>query len=209
MRYVDLGTGVDPVGALALQDRIHANVVAGAEDTFMVYEPRACYTAGTEATWQELAAVDAVVVPIDRPGHIGWLAPGMLVSSAIVAVPDGMHGRDWLQVLRDATAKTLTEFGVAVTCHINQRSLCAVSTDGLAATVASISVDCIDGVTMHGVSINVSADTSQCIADMRRLLTRRLTSMQAVLGYRPSVESVAQALRLNIAGATRALSLAA
>jgi lipoyl(octanoyl) transferase len=142
------------------QQDVHAAVVAGTQDdTVLLLEHAAVYTAGKRTEPHERPFDGTPVIDVDRGGKITWHGPGQLVGYPIVRLPDPVdvvaHVRRLEQVLID----TCSDLGLA-TERVEGRSGVWVRGDDRRPDrkVAAIGIRVAQGVTMHGFALNCDCD---------------------------------------------------
>ena len=192
--------GVVPYAdALALQRRVHGEVVAGRRgDTLIVLEHPHVYTLGRRARAddvladaRELAAMGAEVHHTDRGGEATYHGPGQLVAYPIIDLRRWGGGPlKYVRALESAIIAALGEFGIAAE---SEGRPTGVWTGGR--KIAAIGVKVSRRVTMHGFALNVSTDLSYFDRIVAcGLPDARATSMRRELGRDISVGEVAPAL---------------
>ncbi len=151
---------VDYMAGWRRQQDVHAAVVAGTQDdTVLLLEHAAVYTAGKRTEPHERPFDGTPVIDVDRGGKITWHGPGQLVGYPIVRLPDPIdvvaHVRRLEQVLID----TCADLGLA-TERVEGRSGVWVRGDGHRPDrkVAAIGIRVAQGVTMHGFALNCDCD---------------------------------------------------
>jgi lipoyl(octanoyl) transferase len=137
-----------------LQRRIHADVVSGIrDDTLLLLEHEAVYTAGKRTELHERPTDGTPVIDVDRGGKITWHGPGQLVGYPIVRLGEPVdvvaHVRRIERLLIDA----LREHGVDG-YQVEGRSGVWVRRPLTEDKVAAIGVRVERGVTMHGFAVN-------------------------------------------------------
>src|SRR5262245_27838438 len=115
--------GVLPYGqAWAIQEEVHANVVAGGSETLLLVEHPPVVTFGRRpgvsrhlvASPQQLARLGVEVVQSDRGGDITFHGPGQLVAYPIVRLIDHhLSVGAYVRRLQDAVIATLADLGIA------------------------------------------------------------------------------------------------
>jgi lipoate-protein ligase B len=205
MRVQDLG--VMPYrDAWAVQEAVHAEVVAGAEESLLLVEHPPVITFGRReetrrnliASDEQLAALGVEVVRSDRGGDITFHGPGQLVAYPIVRLNDHrLSVGGYVRKLEQTVIETLRSFGIPA-----QKDDCAIgvwvpatsSTD--LAKICALGVRIRRGVSLHGIALNVTTDLSYFNLIIPCGLTgRAVTSMQEHLGSRtPSIQTVKQSL---------------
>ena len=141
--------------AWRVQQQVHDEVVAGAEDVALLLEHPPVYTAGKRTEPWERPGDGTPVIDVDRGGKITWHGPGQVTGYPIVRLADPVdvvaHVRRLEQLLIDVCA----ELGLA-TGRVEGRSG-VWTTDG-ARKVAAIGIRVARGVTMHGFALNCDPD---------------------------------------------------
>lgn len=147
---------VDYAQALALQRRLHAELVAGARrDTLVLLEHPSVYTAGRLTRAHERPTDGTPVVDADRGGRLTWHGPGQLVGYPIVRLPAPVDVVAHVRRLEIALIELIGELGVAGR-QVAGRSGVWVGSEGAPRKVAAIGVRVVDACTMHGFALNCS-----------------------------------------------------
>ncbi|MEV4667210.1 lipoyl(octanoyl) transferase LipB [Microbacterium sp. LWO12-1.2] len=137
-----------------LQRRIHADVVNGTrQDTLIMLEHEAVYTAGKRTEAHERPTDGTPVVDVDRGGKITWHGPGQLVGYPIVRLPEPMDVVAHVRRLERVLIDVLRPLGVDG-YQVDGRSGVWVRRPLSEDKVAAIGVRVQQGVTMHGFAIN-------------------------------------------------------
>jgi lipoyl(octanoyl) transferase len=159
LQLVRLGTvGYDE--AWAQQRDLHARRVAGEiDDTVMLLEHDAVYTAGRRTEAWERPTDGTPVVDVDRGGKITWHGPGQLTGYPIVALPEPIDVVGHVRRLEDAMIDCCAALGLTAV-RVEGRSGAWVPADdrGPDRKVAAIGVRVARGVTMHGFALNCDCD---------------------------------------------------
>ena len=143
--------------------RAHAKARAEAteNDTLMLLEHPAVYTAGRRTIDVERPTDGTPVIDVDRGGKITWHGPGQLVGYPIVGLVQPMDVVDYVRRLEQALITVCDSLGVP-TGRVDGRSGV-----WLAATkvqperkIAAIGVRVQRGVTLHGFALNCNPDLS-------------------------------------------------
>ena len=152
---------VDYEEAWAIQREVHAEVVAGGEDTVLLLEHKPVYTAGKRTEPQDRPFDGTPVIDVDRGGKITYHGPGQLVGYPIFALPDPIdvvaHVRRIEQLMMDVCA----ELGVNAE-RVEGRSGTWVRGEGgsVDRKIGAIGVRVAQRVTMHGFSLNANCPTN-------------------------------------------------
>ena len=143
--------------AWRLQQALHAQVVAGAEDVTLLLEHPPVYTAGKRTEPWERPADGTPVVDVDRGGKITWHGPGQVTGYPILRLADPVDVVDYVRRLEQLLIDVCTELGLG-TDRVAGRS--GVWTPDGARKVAAIGIRVARGVTMHGFALNCDPDLS-------------------------------------------------
>jgi lipoyl(octanoyl) transferase len=142
---------------LRLQQALHAQVIAGAEDITLLLEHEPVYTAGKRTEPWERPLDGTPVVDVDRGGKITWHGPGQITGYPIVRLADPVDVVDYVRRLEQVLIDTCADLGLDTT-RVDGRSG-VWTTDG-ARKVAAIGIRVARGVTMHGFALNCDPDLS-------------------------------------------------
>ena len=140
---------------LRLQQAVHAQVVAGAEDVTLLLEHEPVYTAGKRTEPWERPTDGTPVVDVDRGGKITWHGPGQITGYPIIRLADPVDVVDYVRRLEQALIDVCAELGLA-TGRVEGRS--GVWTPDGRRKVAAIGIRVARGVTMHGFALNCDPD---------------------------------------------------
>jgi lipoyl(octanoyl) transferase len=143
--------------AWTLQRQTHEQVVSTAsDDTVLLLEHEAVYTAGKRTNSWERPTDGTPVVDVDRGGRITWHGPGQIVGYPITRLPDPIDVVAYVRRVEQMLIDVCAEFRV-VTGRIEGRSGVWMAADqhGADRKVAAIGVRVARGATMHGFALNV------------------------------------------------------
>ena len=176
-----------------LQRSIHREVVAGdRQDTLLLLEHEAVYTAGKRTEPQERPQDGTPVVDVDRGGKITWHGPGQLVGYPILRLPDPIDVVAYVRRVEGLLIDVCAEFGVAAT-RVEGRSGAWLPADdrGPARKIGAIGIRVARGVTLHGFALNCDPDL-RFFANMVPcgIADAGVTSLAAELGRDVTVEDV-------------------
>ncbi len=143
--------------AWRLQQSVHAQVVAGAEDVALLLEHPPVYTAGKRTEPWERPLDGTPVVDVDRGGKITWHGPGQVTGYPIVRLADPVDVVAYVRDVESLLIDVCAEVGLA-TGRVDGRS--GVWTPDGARKVAAIGIRVARGVTMHGFALNCDPDLS-------------------------------------------------
>jgi len=190
--------------AWAVQEEVHAQVLAGGEEQILLVEHPPVITLGRRpgqephlvASESYLAERGVELVQSDRGGDITFHGPGQIVAYPIVRLADHkLSVGGYVHLLEKAIIDVLAEFGVA-SCA--DKSAVGVWTEqgGLPAKVCAIGVRIKRGISMHGLALNVSTDLNYFNLIVPCGLTgRAVTSIQKMMGdAAPSIDDVKRRL---------------
>jgi lipoyl(octanoyl) transferase len=191
--------------AWALQERIHAEVLDGAEERILFVEHPPVITFGRRpglernliASQEVLDRRGVEVVYSDRGGDVTFHGPGQLVAYPIVRLNDHrLSVGGFVRRLEQTVIAALRELGIAA-----QKDPCAIGVwapdaTGTLAKICALGVRIRRGVSMHGIALNVTTDLSYFdLIVPCGLAGRTVTSLALVLGdAAPSMERVKQTL---------------
>ena len=197
--------------AWALQERVHAEVVNGAEERVLLVEHPPVITFGRRPGVERnvVAPPDVLgrrgveVVPSDRGGDVTLHAPGQLVVYPIVPLNEHrLSVGGYVRALERGVIHALARFGVAA-----RRDDCAVGVwtndppgAGPLAKICAIGVRVRRGVTLHGLALNITTDLSlfELIVPCG-LVGRPVTSMARLLGANtPAISEVKRVVAASV-----------
>lgn len=162
------------------------------EDTVLLLEHPATYTAGKRTEPEDRPADGTPVVDVDRGGRITWHGPGQLVGYPIIALADPIDVMEYVRRVEQALITTCARLGVEAG-RVDGRSgvWCAASPRRPERKIGAIGIRVQRGVTMHGFALNCDCDLDAferivpCgIADAG------VTSLSAELGRQITVSEV-------------------
>ena len=179
---------VDYDEAWQLQQRLHAEVVAGAEDVALLLEHPPIYTAGKRTESWERPTDGTPVVDVDRGGKITWHGPGQLTGYPLVRLADPVDVVDYVRRLEQVLLDVCAEMGLPTT-RVAGRS--GVWTPDGARKVAAVGIRVSRGVTMHGFALNADPDLSAYDRIVPCGITdATVTSLSRELGRRIGVDDL-------------------
>ena len=150
-RYLGL---IPFTAALAAQDDARRAVARGRPGAVLGFECEAVITMGIRGTAGDLMRPDLPFTRVDRGGRATLHNPGQLVIFPVWSIAP-RSTRAWVMTLIEVTARLGAEFGQTLAWREDQPGL--YSNLG---KVASIGVRITNGVSTHGVAINVRNDLS-------------------------------------------------
>jgi lipoate-protein ligase B len=210
MRTIDLGL-IPYRDAWRIQEELHAEVVAGAEEALLLLEHTPVITLGRRVADAQknlltpaevLGRMGVEVVESDRGGDITYHGPGQLVAYPIVRLIDHrLSVGAYVRRLEDVVIETLGEFGIegfkdesAIGVWVNvpageggehrTSNIEHRTSKGEAAKICALGVRIKRGVTLHGIALNLTTDLGHFGLINPCGLGRPVTSMGEVLGER-------------------------
>ena len=141
--------------AWRLQQSLHEQVVAGAEDVTLLLEHLPVYTAGKRTEPWERPVDGTPVVDVDRGGKITWHGPGQVTGYPIVRLADPVDVVRYVREVEQLLIEVCAELGLE-TGRVDGRS--GVWTPDGARKVAAIGIRVSRGVAMHGFALNGNPD---------------------------------------------------
>ena len=159
MRFEHLGLSpdtVDYMDAWERQRQVHSEVVAGErEDTVLLLEHTAVYTAGKRTVSHERPLDGTPVIDVDRGGKITWHGPGQIVGYPIVHLPNPVDVVAYVRRLEEMMIRVCRDFGLETT-RVDGRSGIWVLGDGTRRDrkLGQIGIRVSRDVTMHGFALN-------------------------------------------------------
>lgn len=163
---IELSDPVPYQGAWALQQRLHAERLAGTRpDILLLLEHQPVYTMGrrTESAHIGLGETalrqrGATVQTVNRGGSITYHGPGQLVGYPILQLSRYAQGpKAYVRLLEDVLIGTLALWGVEGH-RVDKNPGVWVRSDQGEAKIASIGIRIDRGITLHGFALNVDLD---------------------------------------------------
>ncbi|MFZ3209285.1 MAG: lipoyl(octanoyl) transferase LipB [Geobacteraceae bacterium] len=187
----DLGM-IEFTKAYALQERLSAEVAAGAADeTLLLLEHPPVYTTGSGGRTENILDPDIRVIRTNRGGDVTWHGPGQLVGYPVIDL--ARRGRDlhrYLRFLEELLIALAVGFGVSAS---RVAGLTGVWTEQ--GKLASIGVGVRRWVTMHGFSFNVMPDLSPFNSiNPCGIRACSVASLAGICGAPPSIAEVKERL---------------
>lgn len=187
-----LGT-IEYTPAWDLQRELAIERADGArEDTILLLEHPATYTAGKRTEPSDRPADGTPVVDVDRGGRITWHGPGQLVGYPIIALADPIDVVEYVRRVEQALITTCARLGVDAG-RVEGRSgvWCEASAGRPERKIAAIGIRVQRGVTMHGFSLNCNCDLGAYSTIVPcGIVDAGVTSLSAELGREVTVSEV-------------------
>jgi len=140
---------------LELQRSIHSQVAnSEREDTVILLEHEAVYTAGKRTEDVEHPQDGTPVIETDRGGKITWHGPGQLVGYPIMQLPRPIDVVGYVRWLEQVLIDSIAEFGLFTERVEGRSGVWAPQSDGNHVKVAAIGIRVAEHTTMHGFALN-------------------------------------------------------
>jgi lipoate-protein ligase B len=190
--------------AWAVQEKAHAEVLAGGPDRIFFVEHPPVITFGRRpgvsqnlvASEQTLATLGVEVVQSDRGGDITFHGPGQIVAYPIIRLIDHrLSVGAYVHGLERVVIATLAGFGISAVTDPDAVGVW-VQDAGRSAKVCALGVRIKRGISLHGLALNVETELGYFdLIVPCGLVGRPVTSMQKLLGSAaPSRQQVKDAL---------------
>ena len=180
---------------LALQRRVHAHVVNGADDVVLLLEHEPVYTAGRRTEAWERPTDGSPVVDVDRGGKITWHGPGQLTGYPIVRLADPVDVVAYVRRLEQVLIDGISSLGLP-SRRVEGRS--GVWTSDGERKLAAIGIRVSQGVTMHGFALNCDSSLAAYDAIVAcGIADASVTTLSVELGRPVTVDEAAEALDLG------------
>ena len=183
-----------------LQKMLVAERVSGrlARDVVILVEHPPVYTLGKRGGRENLNVSEAFlaekgihVVETERGGNITWHGPGQLVAYPIVHLEQARMGvSDFVGFLEGVMVKTLSSLGVAARGDALNRGAWVG-----AAKIGSVGIRITEGVSFHGLALNVNPDLIYFSWINPCGLTIPMTTVRRELGEMVSMERARAMMR--------------
>ena len=170
--------------------------VDGGNDTLLLLEHPAVYTAGRRTEPHERPVDGTPVVDTDRGGKITWHGPGQLVGYPIIGLAEPLDVVNYVRRLEEALLKVCADLGVDAV-RVPGRSGVWVpgDEDRPDRKVAAIGVRVSRATTLHGFALNCDCDLDAFSAIVPcGISDAGVTSLSAELRRPVSVEDVQTAV---------------
>lgn len=146
----------------ATQREVHEQVADGTrEDTVLLLQHEAVYTAGKRTEAHERPFDGTPVVDVDRGGKITWHGPGQLVGYPILRLAEPLDVVSYVRRLEEVLISSCRDLGLDVE-RVDGRSGVWLPADNgkPARKLGQIGIRVSRGVTMHGFALNADCDLS-------------------------------------------------
>ncbi|OBH45197.1 lipoyl(octanoyl) transferase LipB [Mycobacterium mantenii] len=170
--------------------------VAGGNDTLLLLEHPAVYTAGRRTEPHERPVDGTPVIDTDRGGKITWHGPGQLVGYPIIGLAEPLDVVNYVRRLEEALIKVCADLGVDAARVLGRSGVWVPGTEGRPdRKVAAIGVRVSRATTLHGFALNCDCDLDAFNAIVPcGISDAGVTSLSAELRHPVSVEDVRTAV---------------
>ncbi|GAB3189409.1 lipoyl(octanoyl) transferase LipB [Nesterenkonia suensis] len=148
---------VDYAEALAVQQRLHAEVLADeSPSTVLLLEHDDVYTAGRRTEPEDRPKDGTPVIDVDRGGKITWHGQGQLVGYPIIKLAERAMVKEYVATLEELLIRVLhREYGI-VSTTVEGRSGVWLTDGPRDRKIAAIGLRVHKAVTTHGFALNCS-----------------------------------------------------
>jgi lipoate-protein ligase B len=187
--------------AWAIQEQVHAEVLASGEEQIILVEHPPVITFGRRAEIEGqknlvadqpmLDEMGVEIVQSDRGGDVTFHGPGQLVVYPIIRLADHhLSVGGYVRMLQEIVIEVLREIGIE--SHRDEAIGVWVGDGESAEKICAIGVRVRRGITMHGLALNVTTDLRYFnLIVPCGIANRGVTSIQKILGDRtPSMQRV-------------------
>jgi lipoyl(octanoyl) transferase len=227
MRTQDLGL-IPYRDAWRIQEDLHAQILAGAQETLLLLEHPPVITLGRRAADSQknlvadprlLRQMNIEVVESDRGGDITLHAPGQLVAYPIVRLNDhALSVGAYVRKLEGVVIATLADYsinafkdetaiGVWVTQETGTGTVSPPEKTGTGTVLSSAKICALGvrikrGISLHGIALNLTTDLSLFNLINPCGLNRPITSIHNILGdAAPTMSQLKQSFTHNFCAA--------
>jgi len=190
--------------AWAVQEQVHADVLAGGEERLLLVEHPPVITFGRRpgleknlvASEEQLQKLGVEIVQSDRGGDITFHGPGQLVVYPIIRLNDHrLSVGGYVRMLQELVIDALKQLGIDA--HRDQSAIGVWVGEGVRAEkICAIGVRIRRGVSIHGLALNVTTDLKYFnLIVPCGICNRGVTSIAKILGNAaPAMDQVKQAI---------------
>ena len=179
-----------------LQRYLHAEVVAGGEDTVVVTQFQPTWTAGRHTKDVDIPDSTLPVIHTDRAGSATWHGPGQLVIYPVVKLKEPVDTVAWIRAVERGVLVYLKESCKLPVVRIEGRAGVWLQDPGIPdRKICAIGLKVAKGATLHGIALNVNIDMTSAFSGIIPcgLTDAGVTSLHAE-GVRTTVGHVATGL---------------
>lgn len=189
-----------PEAVRAMQERAAAIAAGTAPELIWLLEHPALYSSGTSARADEVLNANGLpVYPTGRGGRVTYHGPGQRIAYVMLDLKRrGGDVRAFVAALEGWLIDTLADFGVEGAIRDGRVGVWVSRPDkgtGIEDKIAAIGLRVSKGVTLHGISLNVSPDLAHYSGIVPCGIVEHGVTSLADLGVGASIEAVDNALR--------------
>ena len=189
-----------PEAVRAMQERAAAIAAGTAPELIWLLEHPALYSSGTSARADEVLNANGLpVYPTGRGGRVTYHGPGQRIAYVMLDLKRrGGDVRAFVAALEGWLIDTLADFGVEGAIRDGRVGVWVNRPDkgtGIEDKIAAIGLRVSKGVTLHGISLNVSPDLAHYSGIVPCGIVEHGVTSLADLGVGASIEAVDNALR--------------
>lgn len=189
-----------PEAVRAMQERAAAIAAGTAPELIWLLEHPALYSSGTSARADEVLNANGLpVYPTGRGGRVTYHGPGQRIAYVMLDLKRrGGDVRAFVAALEGWLIDTLGDFGVEGAIRDGRVGVWVSRPDkgtGIEDKIAAIGLRVSKGVTLHGISLNVSPDLAHYNGIVPCGIVEHGVTSLADLGVGASIEAVDNALR--------------
>lgn len=189
-----------PEAVRAMQERAAAIAAGTAPELIWLLEHPALYSSGTSARADEVLNANGLpVYPTGRGGRVTYHGPGQRIAYVMLDLKRrGGDVRAFVAALEGWLIDTLADFGVEGAIRDGRVGVWVSRPDkgtGIEDKIAAIGLRVSKGVTLHGISLNVSPDLAHYSGIIPCGIVEHGVTSLADLGVGASIEAVDNALR--------------
>lgn len=201
MHFLTAPSSVTYHDAIAFMEQRVADIRTGiAEELIWLLEHPPLYTAGTSARPEDLVEARFPVYQTGRGGQYTYHGPGQRVAYAMLDLkkryaPQTPDVRDFVHRLEQWLIDTLAGFGVTGERREGRIGIWVAEPSGKEAKIAALGIRIRQGVSYHGIAINVNPDLSHFSGIVPCGIREYGVTSLAALGVKASMAQVDERLK--------------
>lgn len=106
----------------------------------------------------EVIDLDAIILSAQRGGDDTWHGPGQVILAPIVRLVEGLHIREFTELLEAPVRRLLEHYGVVPDQHV-EGDFPGIQVDGR--KIAQLGLNLDERVTSYGIAFNVTCDLTK------------------------------------------------
>lgn len=191
-----------PQAVQAMEERVGAIRAGTAPEWVWLVEHPPLYTAGTSANPADLLdSTRFPVFPSGRGGQYTYHGPGQRVAYVMLDLKArGGDIRRYVHDLEEWVIRALAHFAIRAERRAGRVGIWVETGQGQEAKIAALGVRVRQGVTYHGVAINLDPDLSHFTGIVPCGISEHGVTSIWALGHTPSMDDLDQALKEEWAG---------